>query len=41
MPGEAATIADRIDQKRHYDCFEALLMSHREVRSAEQHQAAA
>jgi hypothetical protein len=41
MLGEVTTIAVRIDQKCHYDCLEAFLMSHREVRSAEQHQAAA
>ncbi|MGB5134276.1 MAG: RAD52 family DNA repair protein [Prochlorococcaceae cyanobacterium] len=38
IPEEAATIADRIVQKRHHDWIEAFLASHREVRSAEQHQ---
>ena len=37
IPEEAATIADRIVQKRHHDCIEALLARHLEVRSAEQH----
>jgi hypothetical protein len=35
----AATIADRINQKCHRYWIETFLMSHREVLSAEQHQA--
>jgi hypothetical protein len=35
----AVTIVDRISQKCHHDWIEAFLVSHREVRSAEQHQA--
>jgi hypothetical protein len=38
VPEAAATIADRILQKRHHDWIEAFLASHREVRSANQHQ---
>ncbi|MCP9901863.1 RAD52 family DNA repair protein [Cyanobium sp. Cruz CV13-4-11] len=38
VPEEAATIADRINQKCHHDWIEAFLVSHREVRLAEQHQ---
>jgi DNA recombination protein Rad52 len=38
IPEEATTIADRIFQKRHHDWIEAFLVSHREVRLAEQHQ---
>ena len=38
VPAEAASIADRICQRRHHDWIETLLVSHREVRSAEQHQ---
>jgi hypothetical protein len=37
IPEEAATIADRIVQKRHHDWIEAFLVQHLEVRSAEQH----
>ena len=37
IPEEAATIADRIVQKRHHDWIEAFLIQHLEVRSAEQH----
>ena len=37
IPEEAATIADRINQKCHHDWIEAFLVSHREVRIAEQH----
>ncbi|WP_231597092.1 hypothetical protein [Synechococcus sp. CBW1004] len=36
---EAVTIADRINQRRHHDWIEAFLVSHREVRLADQHQA--
>jgi hypothetical protein len=36
IPEEAATIADRINQKCHHDWIEAFLVSHREVRTAEQ-----
>ena len=38
VPDTAVTIADRISQKCHHDWIEAFLVSHREVRSAEQHQ---
>jgi DNA recombination protein Rad52 len=38
IPEEAATIADRIVQKCHHDWIEAFLVSHREVRIAEQQQ---
>ncbi|MCX5966962.1 MAG: RAD52 family DNA repair protein [Cyanobacteria bacterium] len=38
VPDAAVTIADRISQKCHHDWIEAFLVSHREVRSAEQHQ---
>ena len=38
VPDTAMTIADRISQKCHHDWIEAFLVSHREVRSAEQHQ---
>jgi DNA recombination protein Rad52 len=38
IPQEAATIADRINQKCHHDWIEAFLVSHREVRIAEQQQ---
>ena len=37
VPEEAVTIADRINQKCHYDWIDAFLVSHREVRSADQH----
>jgi hypothetical protein len=37
VPETAVTIADRISQKCHHDWIEAFLVSHREVRSAEQH----
>ena len=37
VPEEAVTIADRINQKCHHDWIEAFLVSHREVRMAEQH----
>jgi len=37
VPEEAATIADRINKKCHHDWIEAFLVSHREVRSADQH----
>ena len=39
VPDAAVTIADRISQKCHHDWIEAVLVSHREVRSAEQLQA--
>jgi hypothetical protein len=35
----AVTVADRISQKCHHDWTRAFLVSHREVRSADQHQA--
>jgi hypothetical protein len=38
VPEEAVTIADRINQKCHHDWIEAFLVSHREVRLADQHQ---
>jgi hypothetical protein len=38
VPETAVTIADRISQKCHHDWIEAFLVSHREVRLAEQHQ---
>ena len=38
VPEAAVTIADRISQKCHHDWIEAFLVSHREVRSADQHQ---
>jgi hypothetical protein len=38
VPEAAVTIADRISQKCHHDWIEAFLVSHREVRSAGQHQ---
>jgi hypothetical protein len=38
VPEEAVTIADRINQKCHHDWIEAFLVSHREARSAGQHQ---
>ena len=38
VPDTAVTIADRISQKCHHDWIEAFLVSHREVRSAKQHQ---
>jgi hypothetical protein len=38
VPDAAVTIADRINQKYHHDWTRALLVSHREVRSAEQNQ---
>jgi hypothetical protein len=38
VPEAAATIADRILQKRHHDWIEAFLVSHREVRLADHHQ---
>ena len=38
VPDAAVTIADRINQKCHHDWIEAFLVSHPEVRSAEQHQ---
>ena len=37
VPEEAVTIADRINQKCHHDWIEAFLVSHREVRLADQH----
>ena len=37
VPDTAVTIADRICQKCHHDWIEAFLVSHPEVRSAEQH----
>ncbi|MCX5967398.1 MAG: hypothetical protein NTV57_07125 [Cyanobacteria bacterium] len=37
MPDTAVTIADRISQKCHHDWIEAFLVSHREVRSENQH----
>jgi hypothetical protein len=37
VPEEAVTIADRINQKCHHDWIEAFLVSHREVRWADQH----
>jgi len=40
VPDTAVTIADRISQKCHHDWIEAFLVSHREVRSPEQHQGA-
>ncbi|MCX5954716.1 MAG: hypothetical protein NTZ40_14795 [Cyanobacteria bacterium] len=39
VPEAAATIADRINQKCHHDWIETFLVSHREVRQADQHQA--
>jgi hypothetical protein len=39
VPEAAATIADRINQKWHHDWIETFLVSHREVRQADQHQA--
>jgi hypothetical protein len=39
VPDAAVTIADRISQKCRHDWIEAFLVSHREVRSAEQYQA--
>ena len=39
VPDAAVTIADRINQKCHHDWIETFLLSHREVRSAEQPQA--
>ena len=36
VPEAAVTIADRINQKCHHDCIETFLVSHREVRQAEQ-----
>jgi hypothetical protein len=39
VPEAAATIADRINQKCHHDWIETFLVSHREVRPADQHQA--
>jgi hypothetical protein len=38
IAGAAVTIADRIVQKRHHDWIKAFLASHRQVRSANQHQ---
>ena len=38
VPEAAATIADRINQKCHHDWIETFLVSHREVRPADQHQ---
>ncbi len=38
VPEEAASIADRICQRRHHDWIETFLVSHREVRPANQHQ---
>jgi hypothetical protein len=37
VPDAAVTIADRISQKCHHDWTRAFLVSHREVRCAEQH----
>jgi hypothetical protein len=39
VPEEAVTIADRINQRCHHDWIETFLVSHREVRSVDQHQA--
>ena len=39
VPEAAATIADRINQKCHHDWIETFLVSHREVRPADQHEA--
>ena len=39
VPEAAATIADRINQKCHHDWIETFLVSLREVRPADQHQA--
>jgi hypothetical protein len=39
VPDTAVTIADRISQKCHHDWIEAFLVSHRDVRSAEQNHA--
>jgi hypothetical protein len=36
LPDTAATITDRISQRSHHDWIEAFLVSHCEVRSAEQ-----
>ena len=41
VPSDAPSIADRICQRRHRDWIEAFLVSHREVRSGDQRQAAA
>jgi DNA recombination protein Rad52 len=38
VPDDAASIADRICQRRHHDWIEAFLVSHRSVRSAEHRQ---
>ena len=37
VPDSAVTIADRITLQCHHDWIEAFLVSHREVRLAEQH----
>jgi hypothetical protein len=39
VPEAAASIADRINQKCHHDWIETFLVSLREVRPADQHQA--
>ena len=39
VPEAAASIADRINQKCHHDWIETFLVSQREVRPADQHQA--
>ncbi|MCP9890992.1 RAD52 family DNA repair protein [Cyanobium sp. Aljojuca 7D2] len=41
VPADAPSIADRICQRLHRDWIEAFLVSHREVRSGDQRQAAA
>ncbi len=41
VPSDAPSISDRICQRRHRDWIEAFLVSHREVRSGDQRQAAA
>jgi DNA recombination protein Rad52 len=41
VPAEVPSIADRICQRRHHDWIETFLVSHREVRLTDQHQAAA
>jgi hypothetical protein len=37
VPADAPSIADRICQRRHRDWIETFLVSHREVRSGDQH----
>jgi hypothetical protein len=41
VPDDAASIADRICQRRHHDWIEAFLVSHRSVHPAGQRQALA